>query len=229
MGSMRAPDSTCWTLIRGAAAGRRDDREDFSRQYAPVIQTYLSARWQGTRHLGELDDATQEVFIDCFRDRGALERFERERPGGFRGFLYGVTRIVALRFERSAARRRAPVAPDLEFDTLEADDPTLSKVFDRAWATSLLREARRLQAERAEEGGEEAKRRVELLRLRVVEGLPIREIARSWNLDADRLHKQYARARQEFRDALFDVVSIHHPGPPGEINRQCAELIDLVD
>ncbi len=228
MVAMGAPDSTCWTLVRGAAEGRRDDREVFSRQYAPVIRAYLSTRWQGTRHLGELDDATQEVFIDCFRDGGALERFERERPGGFRGFLYGVTRIVALRFERSSARRRAPVAADLEFDTLEADDPSLSTVFDRAWATALLREARRTQAERAQDIGDDAVRRVELLRLRVVEELPIREIARSWKVEADRLHKEYARARREFRDALFDVVSIHHPGPPGEINRQCEALIDLL-
>ena len=49
-----------------------------------------------------------------------------------------------------------------------------------------------------------------------------------WKVEADRLHKEYARARREFRDALFDVVSIHHPGPPGEINRQCEALIDLL-
>lgn len=226
---MPSSDSTCWTLIRGAAGGSRGDREEFSRLYYPVIRAYLSARWQGTRRLSELDDAVQEVFVDCFRDRGALERFERERPGGFHAFLYGVTRLVALRFERSAARRRAPVRANLDFDRLEADAPSLSKVFDRAWAMALLRKARHLQAKRAEDEGEEAVRRVELLRLRIVEGRPIREIAQSWNIEADRLHKEYARARREFREALFDVVSVQHPASSGEIKRRCADLIALVE
>ena len=53
---MASSDSTCWTLIRGAAEGRSTDREDFARLYKPVIHSYLRARWQGTRYLGELDD-----------------------------------------------------------------------------------------------------------------------------------------------------------------------------
>lgn len=225
---MDSTDLTCWTLIRGAAEGRLGDREDFARRYAPVIRSYLSARWQGTRHVDELEDAIQEVFVDCFRDHGALERFERERPGGFRAFLYGVTRVVALRFERSAARRDAPVQAGLDLDALPAEDPSLSKAFDQAWAAALLREAGRLQRERAEGKGRDATRRVELLRLRFQKGLPIREIARLWDTDPDRLHKEYARARREFRDALIHVVSIHYPGSAGEVERQCAALIDLI-
>ena len=225
---MTPSDSTCWTLIRGAAAGVERDREAFARAYAPVVRAYLVARWKGTRHLDDLDDAVQEVFVDCFRDGGALERCESERPGGFRAFIFGVTRVVALRFERSGARRNGAFRDGVDLDRVEDEAPSLSRVFDRAWATSILREAVRALSRRAEAQGADALRRVDLLRARFEEGLPIRDIARRWDVDPARLHKEYARARQEFQDALHEVVAFHHPGSAGEVERQCAELIDLL-
>lgn len=137
--------------------------------------------------------------------------------------------MVALRFERSFGRQRAPIDAAVDPATLEDDAPGLSKVFDRAWASALLREAARLQTARATELGAEALRRVELLRLRFQEGLPIRAIAQSWSLDPERLHKDYARARREFREALVTVITLHHPGPVREVERRCAALIDLLD
>ena len=94
-------------------------------------------------------------------------------------------RNVALRIEARLARHRR-LEPSEGFDpeSLAADEPSLSQVFDRAWATSLLREAGRLQAEQAKPRGEEALRRVELLRLRFQEGLPIREIAQSFVIES---------------------------------------------
>ena len=109
-------------------------------------------------------------------------------------------------------------------DELPADEEGLSTVFDRAWARTLLREAGELQAERARQEGEEAKRRVELLRLRFTDGLPIREIARLWCIDPARLHQEYAKARREFRSSLLAVVAFHHPGTPGEVRRECDRL-----
>ena len=225
---MAPSDSTCWTLIHGAASGHKRDREDFVRVYAPLIRSYLTARWTGTPRLDDLDDAAQEVFLDCFRDGGVLERCEEDRPGGFHAFLYGVTRVVALRLERSEARRDAGVRGDIDLERIEHDAPSLSRVFDRAWASTILREASLLLARRAEARGEEALRRVEILRARFEQGLPIREIASLWNADPARLHKEYAQARREFREALCEVVAQHHPGSAAEVERKCAELIDLV-
>jgi RNA polymerase sigma-70 factor (ECF subfamily) len=225
---MARADSTCWALICGAAAGHRRDRDDFARVYGPLIRAYLTARWRGTPHLANLDDAVQDVFLDCFRDRGVLERCEQERPGGFRAFLYGITRVVALRLERSEGRRIAHFRGDLDLDQIEHDAPSLSRVFDRAWATTLLREALLELARRAQAEGPEAVRRVELLRARFEEGLPVREIARLWDADAARLHKEYAQARREFRAALLELVALHHPGTAAQVTRKCAELIDLL-
>jgi RNA polymerase sigma-70 factor (ECF subfamily) len=220
---------TSWTVIRGAAAGDDSDREECARRYGPAIRAYLGSRWRWSPLLHEIDDAVQEVFLDCFRPGGALDRADPDRPGGFRAFLYGIVRNVARRMERDEARRRVrPAGSALDADRLVADEESLGRVFDRAWATSLVREARQRQAELAESREDGAARRVDLLRLRFEEGLPIREIARRWSADPAALHHEYAKARREFRDALMDVVAAHHPGPPGEVARECSRLLGLL-
>jgi hypothetical protein len=70
---MPTPDSTCWTVIRAAAAGSPADREELARRYLDVVRAYLATRWRRSPVLGELGDAVQEVFVECFRRGGALE------------------------------------------------------------------------------------------------------------------------------------------------------------
>jgi DNA-directed RNA polymerase specialized sigma24 family protein len=219
---MHSSEMTCWTVIHGAANGRGSDRAEFSRRYEPVIRAYLGARWRGSTLAGEIDDAAQEVFLDFFRENGALGRADPERPGGFRAFLYGVTRHVAQRLERARTKAGKPLEV---VNDAPATERNLSGKFDRAWARTLLRQAARLHADRAPEAGPEAVRRVELLRLRFHDGLPIRDIARLWETDAARLHHEYAKARREFRAALRDVVAEHMPGPAVAIESEAERLI----
>jgi RNA polymerase sigma-70 factor (ECF subfamily) len=220
--------TTCWTVIQSAAAGNQADRERFARLYAPVIKAYLVARWRKSAYLKELENAIQEVFLECFKQNGVLQRCERGRPGGFRAFLYGAVRHVALRFETHRARRREWQPLNGELESIPKEEASLSQVFDRAWVQALLQEATQQQAAHARQTGEDALRRVELLRLRYQEGLPIREIARRWNTDREKLHRECTRAKQEFRRALLEVVAFHHPGSPEEVERVCAELLDAV-
>ena len=227
----RQDSSTCWGLLHAAAAGEEAARAEFATRYAPVVRAYLTARWRGaSRWLNELDDAVQDVFLECLKDGGLLERAQADRPGGFRPFLYGAARNVALRVETRRGRQLArEPAEFLDLPSLPGRDEALSRVFDRAWAKSLMREAAERQRDRAAEGGEAALRRVELLRLRFHEGLPIREIAQLWGLDAGLLHREYARARQEFKSALTDVLAYHGPGSPDDLDRECARLLSLLE
>ena len=224
--SVPTSDSTRWTIIRGAAAGNANDRAEFARRYASVICSYLGARWRGGPLLAEIDDATQEVFLQCFRSGGPLERAEPARSGGFRAFLYGIVRNVARGVERERRARRAR-QPGSGFDVeaIEARDAPLSQVFDRAWAGALLRRAAARQA-RDIRGDARAERRVELLRLRFGQDMPIREIARLWKVDAPPLHEEYRTARREFLAALRCVVAEDNPGPPEQIEAECARLLD---
>jgi RNA polymerase sigma-70 factor (ECF subfamily) len=105
---MPTSESTCWTVIRAAAAGSPADREELARRYLGVVRAYLAARWRGSGLRSDLDDAVQEVFVECFRSGGALEAAGAGRVPSFRAFLYGVIRNVARRFECRPARLSGP-------------------------------------------------------------------------------------------------------------------------
>ncbi|MCG8409205.1 MAG: sigma-70 family RNA polymerase sigma factor [Phycisphaerales bacterium] len=226
---MHGSESTCWTLIDGAAAGRSEDRSSFAKCYEPVARAYLAARWRQTPSRNELDDAIQEVFVECFRQGGVLDRVNPDRPGGFRAFFYGVLRNVALRIETRRSRRKKHEADsDSAIQQVEAAEDRCSQVFDRAWAKGIMRQAADRQSERAQQEGPDALRRVELLRLRFHDNLPIREIAEQWKMDPAILHREYAKSRKEFRAALLEVMRFHHPNSPQAAERECEKLLGLL-
>lgn len=223
-------ETTCWSLIRRASTGEDEGRRLFVGRYEPFFRALLAARWRGSRRVIEIDDALQDVFVECFRSGGVLSRAGSDRVPGFRAFLVGVVRNIARRIEG----RRAPLAfsdatPD-DASTFAPDgfaaaiDPP-SRDVERAWARALIGEARDLLEARGREADMGARRRVALLELRFQENLPIREIARRWGADAARLHRDFARARSEFRAALFEVVAAHHPGTPAHVERTCEQLL----
>ena len=216
------PDPTCWTLIHSASAGIGEARERFARLYAPTVRTYLAARWRGRPDSPAIDDAVQDVFVECFKAGGVLARAESGRNGGFRAYLLGMVRNVARKRE-TRIRQIEPLP-----DSLPADDTSVSRAFDRAWAKTMLKEASREQAEAAK-SEPAAERRVELLRLRFGEGLPIRDIAERWDEDAAILHREYAIARAEFKTALAAVARFHAPNAsPAEIEETCRGLLELL-
>ena len=226
---MNSADVTCWTLVHAAAAGGAPDRDAFAARYMEPIQAYIGARWRNSRLLQERDDAVQEVFIELMRDGGALARVEEGRAGGFRALLYGVARNVARRIETRGVRSREHQGgTELELDQVRVDEASLSVVFDRAWALALLRQAFEKQREWANEKGDEAHRRIELLRLRFEEDLPVRKIAERWGVDAAGVHEQYRMARNEFQKALLDVVSFHRPESKSEAEAECAQLLQIL-
>jgi RNA polymerase sigma-70 factor (ECF subfamily) len=136
---------------------------------------------------------------------------------------------VARRLETQQSRRREVQPPaDGWLESKPAEEESLSRVFDRAWALALLREAARRLEQQATAQGDAARRRVEVLRLRFHEGLPIREIARRWDADPALLHREYARARREFHAVLLDTIAFHHSGTAVDIEQECANLLALL-
>jgi len=219
------PTDTCWTMIADAANGDPRAREAFAVRYLDVVRAYLASRWRGTPISVEIDDAVQDVFVRCYREGGVLEAAEPGWPGGFQAFLHGVVRNVAREFEAGLRRRTRDVAHPDALDRVAAAEETLVEVFDRAWARSVMNQARGLMAARANAGGGEQRRRVELLRLRFEEDLPIRDIARRWGEDPARVHHEFARARQEFDQALRDSIAFEGTGSAAEIDAECRRLL----
>lgn len=220
---MTPADATCWTLIHAAASGDATARASFARMYEPVARAYFSTRWQRSPLLSKLDDAVQDVFVECFKADGVLDKVARSQPEAFRAYFHGVLRNFARRHEEKL-RPAGPLSDDYP-----ADETSLSKAFDKAWARSLLQQAGRVQAEVAAQSGERAVRRVELLRLRFHDGLPIREIAERWHEDPAKLHHEFATARDEFRQALRQVMAFHMPtATKPKLESACRYVLDVL-
>ena len=221
---------TCWTLIHGAASGNKTDRSDFSHRYLPVVRSFFDARWRGSPLRTFVDDAVQEVFLDCLREGGVLAKAVERPPKNFHAFLLGAVRNVALRVERRWARSEARREPgSFHPDEMPSPDDTPSKLFDRLWAVSMIRQAGELQRRRARDGDAAARRRVELLRLRFEEGLAVREIAARWGEDPKAVHWVYRRARQEYLRCLREVLAFHNPGAADLAEQEFHRLLSLVE
>lgn len=223
-------DVTCWTLIESAADGDRVAREEFVQRYLPVVRAYLQARWKSRLSRTEFEDAVQEVFVECLKHEGVLDRNRGRRGSGFRAYLFGAVRNIALRVEETRARKLdAPRTDSFHAEVLPIGDDSASRIFDRAWATEIMREAAAKQAELARAEGPGALRRVELLRRIFQEGHGIADIAREWDVPAESLHRDYARARRAFADALKEVVAFHVPESDAAVERECQELMGLLE
>ena len=221
-------NTTCWTVIREAADGRASAQEAFARTYMVAVRTYLKARWSNPVMRGYIDDATQEVFVECFRDNSPLKRVGKDTTSSFRAYLYGLVRNTARQFEKRLASPRNQPGASLSKIEIASDDPSLSMELDRAWARMMIKQAGEKHRENAEQEGESALRRVELLTMRFQRGLPIRHIADEWNVDAAILHREYAKARDEFRAALHEVIRFNHPGTNAEVEDEVKLVMQLL-
>jgi len=195
--------TTCWTLIRGAADGSGAFRAEFVATYGAAVRRVLRMRWGGSARIADVEDASQDVFLECFRAGGVLDRVADGQVASFRKFLFGVVRNVARRHES-----RPVVQDHLASDLIRNGpldlDADLGTIFDREWARLVVRLAR----ERLESGTSPlARKRAELLRLRYEESMPIRDIAAAWKEDPATLHHQFADAKAAFAAVLRAIVA----------------------
>lgn len=218
---------TCWTLIEAMRGGNPTARNDFARRYLSPVRAYLIARWKGGPMIGELEDGVQDVFLRCFAPTGPLDRVERISEQGFRAYLYGICRNVAREYE--AKHRAGARSNGNGLDELPGRDAQLSTAFDKAFARQVVREARDNYRARTDAADPAARKRFELLSLRFEENLPIRAIAERWGEDPARVHKEYARARREYRHELLEVIAEQNPGSSAaEVESTAKRLLDLV-
>ena len=203
-----------WALIEQAAAGDLKARSEFASKYLPIVRSYLLARWRGKPILHEIEDAVQDVFVDCLRENGALVRAE-DRGEGFRGFLYGVTRNIAQRKEAEyLGQHGRQKGADTLLGTFACNETSLTALFAREWAMTIMRDAMTAQAAHARAKGADAERRVELLQLHFHDDLPIREIAVRWQVDPAWLHHQHEQAKKEFQRAWCEVMGLQQASEP---------------
>lgn len=228
---MTIQDTTDWREIRAAAIGDAGARETFARRYQDFVRDRLQRTPGRSLAPEEVDDAAQEVFVECFKQGGVLAAADPDSLAGFRAFLTGVIDNVARRVHERAAIRRKHLT-GAPFDSEQPGVPschvTPSQQMDRDWAIELLQAAAAGMRERAERLGPQAKRRVELLERRFHDNQPIRAIAAIWQVDAAVLHHQYAKAREEFRQALLQTMASRRPLAAHELEAECERLLQLL-
>lgn len=220
-------DTTCWTEIHAAAEGNPSARENFARRYTPIMRAYFGHRWRRSPLIAELEDAVQEAFVECFRQGGVLASVNPQRE--FRPYFFGTLRKLALRAETKRGRRReVQGSPDLDLDRIDGDEESLSQVFDKSWAATLIHEARDRMTQRANTLDEAARLRVEILRLRFVEDMQTRHIAQQWNQSSEVIQREYRKAREEFLNCLIEVMSFYQSGTREELKRECQRLLEII-
>ena len=222
-------NDTVWTVLQAASRGDAAARTAFAHNYAAPIRAYLQHRWRGRALAASVDDAAHDVFVECYKPGGVLERADQER-GGFRGLLYGVVRNVARRYEERAAKNGQREAGDtICLDELPHQAEALSRMFDRSWATALLREAVKCHEAAAAAGDADAKLRLRILRLRHDQGLPVRAIADELGEpDVAAVHNAYRRARRDFAGHLRAVVAASTGVQGAAVDEECRRLTELL-
>ena len=228
---MPQSENTCWTVVHGAAGGDPASRAAFAERYVRVVSAYLAARWKLPVDHGDVTDTVQDVFLECFKQATPLERADSDRSGGFRAFLHGITQNVARRAERKGdVLRHGFRMADLDLDQIKHAGPTLSEVFDRAWAENLVRRAMGLIMERAEREGGAALEAVTFLRLRHIESLAPKDIAERHDVPVSRVYQSLKDMRIAFRSAVVETLSHDHPEDSrAELEKRCVKLTQRME
>ena len=218
-------DTSSWSLIRRAAAGNPQDRERFAARYAPVIRAYFSARWHLPLAHERVQDASQEVFVQCFKPGGVLTQADPSHGSGFQAFLYGVARRIGANLDRRLGQRKEIDAHSAFDEQAASSELALSKSFDRAWARLVAREAGELARARAE--GHPARiAGLEALQLQFFEGLQPRAIAERRGAAVEAIYESLRQAKKDFRAAFVEVMATYNPDcTEAELRQKCIDLV----
>lgn len=84
--------STLWSVIHGAARGDKAAQEEFIKTYLPAVRGWLRHRLPGKFTREDIQDFTQEVFMEIFK-KNILAKVS-ESKGKFRTYLIRVARNV---------------------------------------------------------------------------------------------------------------------------------------
>lgn len=201
-----ADPGQAWQLVEAAATGDLGAQAAFSRQFEPLVHRWLWFRWRHTPFKSLIEDAAQDVFVECFRPGGALQHVDRTRCShGVEAYLRGLVQNVALRVERIEARhfhhrRRAVVQAGTLPRLGSAEQLDRDLMQQRVDAALALLDSEDVRTK----SGHSLR---ELLRLHFEGGQPVRAIAQLWDEKVEHVHELRRRACSRFRACLLRVWS----------------------
>ena len=209
--------TTHWTVV--LAAGRRSTPQS-DRALEELCRTYWYPLYAYVRRHGhskeDAEDLTQGFFA-AFLRRNYLGDVRSEK-GRFRAFLLAALKhFLANEHDRASRQKRGGGQAPLSLDWQNADtryqvDPadrlSPDKLYDRAWATTLLEQViGRLRAECVAEGKANAFEQLKPF-LTVGKGdLPYAEAAASLGLNEGAARVAVHRLRRRYRELLREQIA----------------------
>src|SRR5690349_2419673 len=206
--------TTRWTVV--IAAGRRAAPEaDVALQ--DLCQTYWYPLYAFVRRQGHSHQDAEDLvqgFFARFLDKNYLEGLSRDK-GKFRAFLLAsLKHFLANEWDRATRQKRGGNTPHLSLDWQDANtkyqlDPadhlSPDKLFDRAWAVTLLdRVLNRLREENVRDG---KAAEFEILKPFLTAGagaIPYQNVAAALSSNEGAARVAVHRLRRRYRDLLRD-------------------------
>ncbi len=206
--------TTRWTVV--IAAGQKSDTqarqalEELCRTYWYPLYAYV--RRQG--HSKEDAEDLTQAFFARFLEKNYLAGLDRER-GKFRAFLLAsLKHFLANEWDRSHRQKRGGGAPLLSLDWQQADDRyridpadhlSPDKLYDRAWAVTLLeRVICQLRDESADQRQFEALKTFLTVATNTV---PYRQIATELRVSEAAARTAVHRLRRRYRELLHHEIA----------------------
>jgi len=209
--------TTHWTVV--LAAGRRAAPEA-DRALEQLCRTYWYPLYAYVRRHGhakeDAEDLTQGFFAS-FLKRNYLEGLSSEK-GRFRGFLLAALKhFLANEWDKSQRQKRGGGAAVLSLDWQDADtryqvDPadrlSPDKLYDRAWALTLLEQViNRLREEGAAEGKGKAFEQLKPFLMASESAIPYAEAAARLGLSEGAARVAVHRLRKRYRELLRQEIA----------------------
>lgn len=201
---------TAWTVIREAQDSQSENYREALNRLSQVYwrPVYGSIRWGWRASREEAEDLTQEFFARFFEKD--LLGDVRQGAGLFRSFLKATLKNFMLmhrRAERTEKRGGGRKLLSLDAAELEAraDSGSPDEIFDRAWMSSLFKEASAvLERDYAASGRARA---FDLFK-RYYLGEPItyEALAAESGASASEIKNTLHQARQDFRRIVVDFL-----------------------
>ena len=221
--SARFP-TTRWSRVVAAAdpnsiEARRALGELCENYWYPI---YALIRYQG-RDADQASDLTQEYFARLL-ERGTLNAID-PRLGRFRAFLrVDCGYFLADERDRSLAKKRGGGSKPIPIDFRDAegrylveplDTATPERIFDRAWAMTLLESAvEQIAREHRESGRERIFDQLHPVLIGDPRALPYAEIAARLGKTEAAVQSAVARLRRRFREVVREHIAstLNNPG-----------------
>ncbi len=224
--------TTQWSVVL-AAGGKREVGAQAA--LAQLFQSYWEPVYGFIRRreasVEAAQDLTQEFFLRLL-ERDAIAAASPDR-GRFRAFLLTSVKnfLTNERERRRAQKRGSGRVLSLDWETAEsrmswepADDATPERLFEQAWATTLLaRVLIRLQDEHAAAGKQ---RQFEALKQALVgdrDGLPYADLAEALHCSPDAARQTVHRLRRRYRELLREEVA-QTVSDPRQVDEEIRDL-----